>query len=198
MAILSVIHWPRSVMARWDRLARERPTLGVLGLDAHGGIALNEERDLNFPSHETAFRVGRLHFVTPDPLRQDAADRTRVYRALRAGHVFNAFDGLAPATGFRFEARHAGGRVLMGETTMARDDLRLWIRVPPGRAATVRVLRDGEVVAGGPPGPGSTLEVPAGAPGVYRVEVDLETSLFPLSTTRVWPWIFSNPIYVRP
>lgn len=198
MAILSMIHWPRSVLARWDRLARERPTLGVLGLDAHGGIALTEERDLNFPSHETAFRVGRMHFVTPDPLREDAADRTRVYRAMRAGHFFNAFDGLAPASGFRFEARHAGGRVLMGETTVARADLRLWIRVPPGPAATVRVLRDGEVLAEGRPGPRSTFEVGAGAPGVYRVEVDLETGLFPLSTTRVWPWIFSNPIYVRP
>jgi hypothetical protein len=198
LAILSVIHWPRGVLDRWDGLMRERPTLGVLGLDAHGGIALTEERDLNFPSHETAFRVGRMHFVTPEPLREDAADRTRVYRALRAGHFFNAFDGLAPATGFRFEARHAGGRALMGETMTAREGLRLWIRIPPGPAATVRVLRDGQVVAEGPPGPDSTVEVAADAPGVYRVEVDLEAGLFPLSTARVWPWIFSNPIYVRP
>jgi hypothetical protein len=196
MAVLSMAHWPRSVMVRWDRLARERPTVGVLALDAHGGVALTEERNLNFPSHETAFRIGRLHFVTTEPLGEDAADRTRVYRAFRAGRFYNAFDGLAPADGFRFHLRRGGQRILMGDTVSASGDLILETRVPPLGDPVVRVLRDGEVLheaAGHAP-----LRLAVPGPGVYRVEVDLRQSLFPLSTTRGRPWIFSNPIYVRP
>jgi len=64
MATLSVVQWPRWVLAAWDGMARARPTIGVLALDAHGGIELTEEAGVSFPSHETAFRLGQLHFVT--------------------------------------------------------------------------------------------------------------------------------------
>ncbi len=197
MSILSVVHWPRSVLQRWDRMTREAPTLGVLALDAHGGIALTEERGVRFPSHETAFRLGQLHFVTPEALGHDAADRTRVYRAMAAGHFYNAFDSLAPATGFRFEIERDGVRVLMGESVTLTDGLVLKVRVPPVGPAALRLLRDGEVISE-QPAPLEALELPVRVPGVYRVEIDLRASLFPISTARSFPWIFSNPIYVRP
>ncbi|HEY7139200.1 MAG TPA: PHP domain-containing protein [Methylomirabilota bacterium] len=195
MAILSWVHWPRSVLAHWDRMSQERPTLGVLALDAHGGIALTEETDIAFPSHETAFQVGRLHFVTSEPLRHDAGDRLRVYGALRAGSFYNAFDGFASADGFRFEVRLGDARALMGETLPFRPGQTALIRVPPVGDALVRLLRDGAVLH---EGPGSTLlRVPLPGPGVYRVEVDLRVDLFPLGGTAYRPWIFSNPVYVR-
>ena len=40
------------------------------------------------------------------------------------------------------------------------------------------------------------VRVPATVPGVYRVEVELGVNLFPITTARRLPWIFSNPIYV--
>lgn len=196
MAILSVVHWPRRVLARWDRMARERPLIGALGLDAHGGIELTEETGVRFPSHETAFRIGQLHFVTREELRRDGADRARVYRALRAGQFFNAFDGLAPAAGFRFEARREGEEALMGETVRLGEGLALEVRAPPVGDAVVRILRDGEVVHEAPAAGGVTL--PVQGSGVYRVEVDLQVNLFPIATARRLPWIFSNPIYVKP
>jgi hypothetical protein len=196
MAILSIVHWPRRVLDRWDRLASGRPVIGVLGLDAHGGIELTEETGVRFPSHETAFRVGQLHFVSREPLRRDEADRTRVYRAMRAGHFYNAFDGFAPAAGFRFEARSSGGVALMGESIPRGDGVILTVRVPPVGRAVVSFLRDGVVVHRTPAE--TLLRLPVDAPGVYRIEVDLEVPLFPIGTTRHMPWIFSNPIYVRP
>jgi hypothetical protein len=196
MAILSVVHWPRPNLASWDRMARERPTIGVLGLDAHGGIALTEETGVRFPSHETAFRIGQLHFVTRDPLVQNASDRLRVYRAMRAGHFYNAFDGLAPAAGFRFEAHRADDVRLMGERIRVGEGWVLEVRVPPVGETLVRVHRDGVVIREEPGG--GPIRVPADAPGAYRVEVDLTVSLFPISGARRIPWIFSNPIYVRP
>jgi hypothetical protein len=196
MAILSVVHWARPVLRTWDRMARERPTLGVLALDAHGGIELTEETGVRFPSHETAFRLGQIHFVTREPLARDEGDRIRVYRAMRAGHFYNAFDGLAPGAGFRFEARRAGTVALMGETIGAGEDWMLEVRVPPVADTWVRILRDGEVVretSGREP-----IRLPVSAAGVYRVEVDLDVNLFPITTARRMPWIFSNAIYVRP
>lgn len=196
MAVLSVVQWPRRVLAAWDGMARARPTIGVLALDAHGGIELTEESGVSFPSHETAFRLGQLHFVTREALGRDEADRSRVYRALRAGQFYNAFDGLAPAAGFRFEARRPGDPTvaLMGETVRAGEGWVLEVRVPPVGETRVRVVRDGAVVreaSGGGP-----VRVPADAAGVYRVEVELGVNLFPITTARRLPWIFSNPIYV--
>ena len=84
----------------------------------------------------------------------------------------------------------------MGETVALGAGLALEARVPPVGEAVVRLFRDGEVihevVAGGP------VRVRVGAPGAYRVEVDLQVDLFPIATARRMPWIFSNAIYVRP
>lgn len=199
MAILSAIRWPRSVLGRWDRMARERPTIGVLGLDAHGGIELTEETGVRFPSHETAFRLGQLHFVTAEPLGGDPADRLRVHRALRAGQFYSAFDGFAPAAGFRFEMRRPEAHaptILMGETVTWSEGLAVELRAPPVGDTVIRLLRDGEVVheeRGAP-----IVRAPVATPGVYRAEVDLRVDLFPIATARLMPWIFSNPIYVRP
>ncbi|MBI3456019.1 MAG: hypothetical protein HY002_09575 [Candidatus Rokubacteria bacterium] len=196
MAILSVVHWPRRVLEHWDRMTRERPTIGVLGLDAHGGIALTEETGVRFPSHETAFRLGQLHFVTREPLEHDEADRTRVYRAMRAGRFYNAFDGLARAAGFHFEAHRGGEAALMGDTVRSGAGWVFEVQVPPVGETVVRLLRDGEIVYDAPArGP---LRLPVRAPGAYRVEVDLQVNLFPIAAPRRMPWIFSNPIYVRP
>jgi PHP domain len=194
MAMLSVVHWPRPVLARWDRMSRERPTIGVLALDAHGGIEVTDDTAVLFPSHETAFRIGQLHFVTRDQLARDAADRLRVYRAMRAGQFYNAFDGLAPAAGFRFLARRDDGVALMGET-LEGPGWMLEVRVPPVGETVVRVVRDGAVVHEGPGR--QPVRVPVSAPGAYRVEVDLAVNLFPISTVRRMPWIFSNAIYAR-
>jgi hypothetical protein len=84
----------------------------------------------------------------------------------------------------------------MGETVTASPDLVLEVRVPPLGSPVVRVVRDGEVLheAAGP----APLRLSVPDPGVYRVEVDQRLNLFPLAGTRAMPWIFSNPIYVRP
>lgn len=195
IAILSVVHWPRRALSLWDRIARERPVMGVLGLDAHGGIELTEEAGVRFPSHETAFRLGQLHFVGRQALVRDGTERQRVYRMLRAGQFFNAFDGLAPARGFRFEARGGGTVASMGEEVTFGPDLAFQLSVPPVGPALVRLLRGDEVVYERT-GSG-TVRVPVTGPGRYRVEVDLEINLFPIAARRRIPWIFSNAIDVR-
>ncbi len=90
MAVLSWIHWPRAVLARWDGMSQKSPTLGVLALDAHGGIALTEETDMVVPSHEVPpvgdaivrlLRDGTvLHEAPGDTLLRIPLPGSRVYR----------------------------------------------------------------------------------------------------------------------
>jgi hypothetical protein len=69
------------------------------------------------------------------------------------------------------------------------------VRVPPVGDTVVRVLRDGAVVHEAPGRQG--VRVPVSTAGAYRVEVDLAVNLFPISTVRRMPWIFSNAIHAR-
>jgi hypothetical protein len=186
---------PRLGWLGWDAMARGRRTVGVLALDAHGGIEVTEETGVRFPSHATAFGLGQLHFVTDDPLARDEGDRIRVYRAFRAGRFYNAFDGFAPAAGFRFEARRPGGVALMGDTVRVGEGWHLEVQVPPMGETVVRVLRDGTPIHEGRGR--EVVRVPADRAGIYRVEVDLLVNLFPIATARHMPWIFSNAIYVQ-
>lgn len=198
MAVLSLVHWSRPALTRWDLMAgRQTAAVGILGLDAHGGIALTEETGVRFPSHETAFRLGRLHLLIPEPLARDPTSaRRQVYRALGRGRFFNAFDGLAPAAGFRFRALTGGEVHEMGERLSLTRDLELAVTIPPYPGIVARLLRDGVVVREERGLPSFRHRVTE--PGVFRVEVDLERTLFPLAGRRALPWIFSNPIYVGP
>jgi hypothetical protein len=102
-----------------------------------------------------------------------ARDRASVFGALRAGRSYIARDWLAPARGFAFT--HMGEELAPGA--------RLAVRLP--RAASVRLLRDGEVVAAGDDV--AELDLEADQPGVYRVEARLGGRI----------WILSNAVYVR-
>ena len=130
-----------------------------------------------------AFRLGRLHFVTEEALGHDAADRTRVYRSMRKGRFYNAFDGFAPADGFRFELRHGAERALMGDQVSLRPGLTAAVRVPPVGETLVRLYADGRLVHEGP-GAQALRGRRSARPGVYRVEVDSRVNLFPIATTR--------------
>jgi hypothetical protein len=95
MAILSWMHWPRAVLARWDRMSQERPTPGVLALDAHGGIALTDglrfevrPGDERAPMGDTVpFNPGQTAVISVPPLG-DA-----VVRLLRDGAVVHERPG---------------------------------------------------------------------------------------------------------
>jgi hypothetical protein len=120
--------------------------------------------------YEYVFRFVNTHVL--------AESRDDIVEALRAGHAYVAFEMETPATGFRF----AAGDSIMGDE--APVGCRLRVTLP--RPAPMRIVRDGEVVAV------DRLDFVADRPGVYRVEVDQTIQ------GRVLPWIYSNPIYVRP
>ena len=182
-----VTHPPEHNLREWDRLGAHRRVVGVGGLDAHQfGLRL-AGRTVHLMSYRRSFEQLRTHvLVSAEPQGELDHDRELVYSALRAGRCYIAFNAVARATGFRFFAeRFRGERLEMGgEAGAARWTLHA--RLP--RAADVRLLRDGEVVARADT---QALVHEAQGPGVYRVEARLRS--YGVERT----WILSNPVYLR-
>jgi hypothetical protein len=138
---------------------------------------------LDFDPYHRSFRNVCTHVLAP------RLDEPSVRAALRAGHAYVAFDWMCDATGLRFEAADAAGRVAarMGDEVRLSAGLRLTARLP--LPAHVRLLRHGVEVARSKGKAG--FEYAVTEAGAYRLEAWLELD-------GEWrPWVFTNPVYVR-
>ncbi len=128
-----------------------------------------------------SFRFVNTHILA------DSLNLNNLRRHLLAGHVFIAFESLAPARGFSFSAETQSGFAgLMGDEVPLQKTLRLQVVTPrPGR---IHFMRNGEAV--GPPVTGESATMPVKQAGNYRVRVDLHIG------GRWVPWIYSNPIRI--
>ena len=182
-------------MREWDRMCRARRVVAIGGLDAHQfGIRIAGRVPIRLMGYARSFRQLHTHVLVREPPTGDVAqDRARVYEALREGRCYIAVDEVAPARGFAFwadarpsPAASAGtdsGELAMGGERAFEPGWTLHARL--ARAADIRLVRDGEVVA---ELHSDELDHPIERPGVHRLEVDLAER----------PWIISNPIYFRP
>ena len=173
-ALASGLDRPGAAIARWDALLRRRNVAGVAGVDAHG-----------FPSYDSLFRVLRNYVLLDSPLSAEGPrDAAAVREALTRGRSYMAVEALAPAGGFFFHAARGNATWQMGDTVAPAADLLLRAGGRLPRGARIELYRNGERIAAGQ----GAIEVPAGKPGAYRVEVRVAG----------WdvPWILSNPIYV--
>jgi hypothetical protein len=171
---------PPDNLREWDRLCRERRVVAIGGLDAHQfGIRIAGHVPLRMMSYRRSFEQLHTHLLCERaPTRELEHDRALVYGALREGRCYIANDKVADARGFGFWADDAP----MGGEVTYRRGVTLHARTP--RAADLRLLRDGEIVA---TTRSNELHHPIEGHGVHRVEVMLENR----------PWIYSNPVYVR-
>ena len=164
----------------WDRLCRKMRIVGIGGVDAHARRYPLTSFTV-FPYAEL-FRTVRTHVLTRDPLTGSASeDIPQFLRAVREGHCFISYDLLCDGRGTRFGA--ADGTLLMGDESAFNGPVDLEIHLPA--RAEVTILKDGL--------PFKSLRAAAhtfraDSHGVYRVEARLEDK----------PWIYTNPIYLRP
>jgi len=186
-------------MAHWTALASRRPVVGVAGIDAHAKIDFrnadpgDNRFTIPFPSYETAFRMLSVH-VTPErplsgPSGDAAADAALVMRAIRAGHLYMAVDGLASPPAFEFTATNQRGTAHQGDELAIGGPVSIHVRsnAPPG--FTTIIWRGGEMLAAEPQG---ELTIEAGeGPAVYRAEVRTN------EPDRPRTWLLGNAVYVR-
>jgi hypothetical protein len=178
----------KETLAMWDEQLRKGRVAAIGGTDAHAfRFGFAGIRPQIFP-YEYLFRTINTHILTIDKLTGDIKhDREVVYSALEHGRSFVSFDLLGDGRGFEFTAFNGSKKAVMGDEIGLEDGVKLSVQLP--RPAHVRVIRDGVPWR---EGFGGMHIYTAKKPGVYRVEVTMKG----LGGTR--PWIFSNPIYVRP
>lgn len=189
--LASLIDHPDATIARWNVAAKERRVVVTAGSDAHGAIALRgltsqdaAQYRLPFPGYESSFRALSVR-VTPDrPLSGNAGmDAAIVERAIRAGHLYIATDGVASPPSLQFTATNERGTAAQGDEIPIGGQIALRVRTNAPDGFSTVVYKDEAVwttdhrrdftVSGG------------NGPGVFRLEVRSDR-----------PWLYSNPIYV--
>ncbi len=106
--------------------------------------------------------------------------------ALRAGRVFIAFDSIADATGFTWQAESGAQTAVMGEEIPLAPGLLL--RAASPLPCRFTVMADGQRVH---EETGRSLDYKPDGRGKYRVEAELNIH-------GEWvPWVYTNPIEVR-
>jgi hypothetical protein len=196
---------PAANLQRWDELINQKGQrlVATAGNDAHAnvGISLNDSTGktllgLKLDPYERSFRLVRLHVLANDLYRLNGQvsvpsfDEGILLNAIAAGHCFIGFDLFGDTTGFRFTARDADEKRIMGDEIKLEDEVHLEVVVPV--RARVVLLKDGVAIR---ETSGVTrMEFAAKEKGSYRVEVYLPQLPTPAGEQ---PWIISNPIYVR-
>ena len=180
------------ILRRWDDLTASGLRVVAVGnSDAHATeYHLGGLRRVIFP-YEFLFRQVNTHVVSETaPTGDYDHDRALVLAALAAGRCFVAYDGAAPARGFRFVANSTHGTALMGDEIVNHSGVTLQAAAPA--VANLRLLCDGAEIGHWNNQTHASHNIPAGQGGVFRLEAHIPFK------GRLRGWIYSNPIYVRP
>jgi hypothetical protein len=193
--LASLLTGSNVTMARWNSLADRRRVVGVAGADAHAKLELRDADpgdnrfSIPLPGYQASFEMLSVRLRPDAPLSGDAVtDAALVMRAIRAGHLYTAIDGLASPSSFDFTAMNARGTARAGDELEVGGPVTLRIRsnAPPG--FTTIVWRDGEVLTSmTSDGQREMTLMTEAEPAVYRVEI----------RTGEQTWLLSNAIYVR-
>lgn len=194
--VVSVFDRPSDLLRRWDTLTVRRRVVGIAGADAHARMGLGGKADpydevvyVRAPSYESVFRAFSLRVELAQALSGDAtADAGAVLDALRSGHVYTAFDGIAGPAWCSFSAESGGRTARQGDDLAVNGPLMIRARSNGPAGSALVLIRNGEPIHRVR---GSALDWEDSRPGVYRLEAEAPGAPGhpPL------PWIVSNPVY---
>ncbi|HRE49053.1 MAG TPA: CehA/McbA family metallohydrolase [Aggregatilineales bacterium] len=174
----------------WDDLLMAGKPISVIGnSDAHGmTVRVGILQHVVFP-YDFLFSCVNTHILAHKPFSgRWAEDQAIIYRALREGRSFVAYDLIGNARGFRFSATGELGTALMGGTIRVGSGVTL--QALCHERSHFKVIHEGKVIAETTGRENITFT--AKRPGAYRVEV------WHIYKGIERAWIFSNPIYVEP
>jgi len=175
---LSILDRPEAALKKWDDLSQQRRWTAIAGNDAHQNIRMLGHQ---IDPYALSFGFVRTHILAKELTEPE------ILRALAAGHAYVAFDTLSDSTGFVFWAGNDTLQGIQGDEVRLGPGLKLTIDSPI--VGLMELVRNGTVIRTATT---AHFNVPVGEAGVYRVQISLKIS-------GQWrPWIFSNPIYVRP
>jgi hypothetical protein len=213
-SIAALMTRPAALLAQWDRdsLAGRYLTTYVAA-DAHARLGADEDPEsqltgtdtepsrwtLRVPSYDTMFKVLSVRAELRHPFTGRAdTDAAAVVDAVRAGRLYSVIDGFARGGLLEFHGERSDGPpVQMGEQVGPGRLTRLVVRARAPVTTTLRVLRNGRLLA---ETSGVSLEVgpsdlgrfePGARANAYRVEAVLGAR----PQAGAAPWMVSNPIF---
>lgn len=198
-AYLTMAARPDTALALWDRIGQRRRMVGLYAPDIHEALELSDDVKVPFPPAGDIMRLARNHVLTTHALTGKlASDRATLLSAIGAGRLYVSLDILGDGRGFNFAAIAGPGRFEMGSEAPAGPPYHFEVVVPDvgeRLGASIRLLRDGRVIAAARPGVTTLSHIDA-RPGVYRVEVSVPATGVG-HTGKDLVWIYSNPVYLR-
>src|SRR5450756_154507 len=152
--VIASLIQPTAALSSWEALAQRRRVITIAGADAHAKLAPrnadpgDSRFSLPFPSYESSFRVLSVRVRPDQPLTGSAAaDARLLMRAIRAGHLHTAIDGVATPPSFEFSATNARGTVREGDELGLGGPVSLRIRSNAPAGFTTIVHEGRRVVA---------------------------------------------------
>jgi hypothetical protein len=187
---------PTENLRRWDGAisSSNRRLTAIAGNDAHSnvGVSVNDAAGkqwlgVKLDPYERSFRTVRTHVLIT---KGKALSRESLLEAIALGHCYLSFDIFGDPKGFTFMATGIPPGKTMGDEIDLSDGLNLKTSAPLNSRFVL--FKDGNV---SDQKSGMAADFPVTTPGVYRVEVYLDSLPAPVKGQ---PWIISNPIQVRP
>ncbi|HSQ24732.1 MAG TPA: CehA/McbA family metallohydrolase [Pyrinomonadaceae bacterium] len=184
---------PGENIQRWNAAIsnNNHRLVAVAGNDAHSniGVSLNDATGrqligLKLDPYERSFRTVRTHVLIK---RDKGLTRESLLDAVSQGHCYLSFDLFSDARGFDFRIKNSDK--IMGDETALTSQPRLEVQSP--LPARIVMLKNGDVID---QKSGTTADFSPDGPGVYRVELYLDSLPAPVTGQ---PWVISNPIYVK-
>jgi hypothetical protein len=206
----------RKERLKWDQMLKSgRTVVGVAAADAH--FAYGHMMD-----------TVQTYAATLEPLNGNLEhDQAQIFSAYANGRLYMVYHRASRSVrtrDFDFRASNDRETRIMGQPLLLQPGERasFTVTAPKNSHTLIRIIRHGEEVAaseqigrGSGPTEGAVLQWSTSVPGAYRVEVFHSTRSRPLLQVAggrapnvahllqhqrgdLRPWIFSNPIYVRP
>lgn len=165
-----------SNLRKWDTLTQGKKFVGIAGNDAHQNVRLFRRLLDPYPLN---FKFVQTHVLAM------SLEETSLLQGLQAGHAYCSFSLLADATGFQFLARNAGTLGIMGDNVSYSSRPILTVQAP--NVGWISLFHNGQLIQ---EAHSNRLDHAVRGKGIYRAEVSLPID------GQLYPWIFSNPIYV--
>jgi len=193
---LKFLKVPADNLQKWDALCSENRVCGTYGADVHSNISPGDLFRLRIPSYESVFRAASINLWVRNSSAEWRSDfqavKQAVFRAIKAGNSYIAFDSMGRDSGFIYYAAQHEKIYLPGEwLSFADTGTTLTVSLQGPAGMRIRLLRNGETVL---QAEGDTFTYRPEKRGAYRVEIYLPPGISP--TREDMPWIISNPIYI--
>lgn len=164
--------------------------VAIGGSDAHASPYRLGPLKIAIFTYDYIFRTINTYIYLDEELSSDfQRAKNQIYEALQRGRSYLSYDILCRADGFLFYGSAGGGTVYPGDEYLYETDIELRVKSPCPRSL-IRVIRDGRIILQAKT---DDLVFKTTGPGAYRVEVYYRPLL-----GRPRPWIYANPIFVRP